>query len=605
MKGTPELVEEIAEIGQSPEGRNTITLTETEDRTVEHVRQIALQLFEQYHIDPAQYEIRNDAFGNMFITLFGEDKSHTVMSGSHVDSVKNGGKYDGVAGVASALHFLERLLQEKQQPHLSYTVAVFRAEESSPTTGVACLGSKIATGTITRDALEKIRYKETDGQETTLKEHFVRRYGADRWEQVLKELDEPPINRDNTTHFEEVHIEQSRLGEMMEADVGIVSEGIGGARREKVRVPVEKLKKEELVVSESTPYVRVKITTHGRAEHSGGTPPNTVWITSKSGSGLGPRGDGRMITRSDALVALSNMVGNVERYRQQVENPQQYPLHMQAQIEEYNRKAEQSGFPRYAHIARVSVPMETGYTTIPAEQTMEVLLPQQNVEAFRQLVQQHSEVMAREGVSFDITTEPIDPGTYAVIPAEHAFAAVGIAGAVANEVEMHILGRWVVNPTKVSTVGEIRATVTDFSLDPQKGLSFNIDERNVDTAQGRKISEKIASLVDGNLTFMEIDPKKSRTVISDTPPFPIDKQSVAAKQHIAQTLGFKTIVMPSVPGHDAGSISKTGIPTSMTYIRHPGISHSPDESVDPQYLEKAVAVSHEYLAQLLNLRAAA
>ena len=110
MKETPDLVEEIAEIGQSPEGRNAIALTETEDRTIELVNQMAVELFGRYQVDSSQYEIRTDAFGNMFITFFGEDKEKVIMSGSHVDSVKNGGKYDGVAGVASALRFLERLL---------------------------------------------------------------------------------------------------------------------------------------------------------------------------------------------------------------------------------------------------------------------------------------------------------------------------------------------------------------------------------------------------------------------------------------------------------------------------------------------------------------
>ncbi len=597
MKSPNEIVESIAAIGVTSEGRNTIALTETEDRAVGYVRQMAEELFAQYHVEPSQYEIRSDAFGNLFIMFFGEDKNHAVMSGSHVDSVRNGGKYDGVAGVASALCFLERLLQEKRQPHLSYTVAVFRSEESNPTTGEACLGSRIATGTIARDALERIRYKELDGQETTLKEHFTRRYGAERWQQILKELNEPPINRDNTASFEEVHIEQSRLGEMKEADVGIVSEGIGGARREKVRVPAEKLRKEELIVPEYTPYIRMSITTHGCAEHSGGTPPNTIWHEKGV---LGDRDDGRMITRSDALVALSNLLSDIEQYRLQAGDPQKYPAHLRGQLLKFNKRAEQSGFPRWAHIARIAIPVELGITKIPGEQTMEVLLPKQHAEDFQQLIRQHAEVIEREGVSYKIVTEPIDPGAYPVIPLDHVFAAMGIAGAVANEVEMHILGRWVVNPIQVSIVGEVRATVTDFQLDPQKGLSFDIDQRNVDSAQGKKIAEEIASVVDRNLTFMGINPNESRTVISDKQPSPIDPQSVETKRRIAENLGFKTVVMPSVPGQDAGSISKVGIPTSMTYIRHPGISHNPDESVDPQYLEKAAALSHAYIEELLN-----
>ncbi|MDD5103329.1 MAG: M20/M25/M40 family metallo-hydrolase, partial [Candidatus Peribacteraceae bacterium] len=421
--------------------------------------------------------------------------------------------------------------------------------------------------------------------------------GADKWVQVLKELDEPPINRDNTVHFEEVHIEQSRLGEMKEADVGIVSQGIGGSRREKVQVSVDQLKKEALIVPESIPYVRMNITTHGRAEHSGGTPPNTIWHEKGI---LGGRDDGRMITRSDALVALSHMIADIEQYRLQPLDSQQLPLDLRGQVAEFNQRAEQSGFPRWARIASITSPVETGYTTIPAEQTLEVLLPRQHEEVFRQLVQQHSGVMRREGVGYEIATESIHPGTYTVIPLSNAIAAMGIAGAVAHEVEMHVLGRWVVDPKHVSDVGEVRATVTDFNFDPTNGLRFKIDERNVDSEQGKKIAGAIGSLVERNLMSMGIDSQESRTVVSDTSPSPIDRQSVETKLSIAQTLGFKPVVMPSVPGQDAGSISKAGIPTSMTYICHPGISHSPDESVDPPYLEKAVAVSHAYLMRLLN-----
>ncbi|MDD5041278.1 MAG: M20/M25/M40 family metallo-hydrolase [Candidatus Peribacteraceae bacterium] len=601
MKSIAAVIDEIAEITQSPEGRNSIALTESEDRTIEQVRTMAVGLFKQYGIDPTQYEIQEDAFGNMFITFFGEDRQRAVMSGSHVDSVKNGGKFDGVAGVASAIQFLERILQEKKQLKHNYTVVVFRAEESSPTTGVACLGSKIATGTITKEALEKIRYIGADGQETLLREHFIRRYGSQRWERVLEELEHPHITPENSVHYEEVHIEQSRLGEMMEADVGIVSGGIGGARRERVRVPAEKVQKEELVVSESTPYVRLKIMTKGRAEHSGGTPPNTVFVDSKKGSGLGPRGDGRMITRSDALVALSNLIAHIEQYRMQLDDPEKYPAHVQEQIRDWNRRAEQSGFPRWAHIERITTPIETGFTTIPANQEMDVILPKQNEAAFRQLIQQNSGVLSHEGVGYEITTEPIDPGTYSVLPFDQAFAATGMAGAVANAVEMHVLGRWVVDPRGVSTVGEVRATVTDFQLDPSRGLSFNIDERNVDSVQGKKLAESVSSIVDGRLALMGIDPKESRLVVSDTAPSPIDRQSVETKQGIAQTLGFKTVVMPSVPGQDAGSISKAGVPTSMTFIRHPGVSHSSEEFVDPKYVENAVAISHAYLERLLKL----
>lgn len=96
------------------------------------------------------------------------------MVGSHLDSVENGGKYDGVAGIATGLETLQQVLFHQAQGTLqnSFCLAIFRSEESSPNNGVACLGSSIATGTIDAEKLEKIVYKKENGSDILLKEHL-------------------------------------------------------------------------------------------------------------------------------------------------------------------------------------------------------------------------------------------------------------------------------------------------------------------------------------------------------------------------------------------------------------------------------------------------
>ena len=70
----------------------------------------------------AGLEIERDAAGN----LFGRRSAGRTWVGSHLDTVPNGGKYDGALGVVAAIEAAERL------PEMPLTVVVFRAEEAGP-----------------------------------------------------------------------------------------------------------------------------------------------------------------------------------------------------------------------------------------------------------------------------------------------------------------------------------------------------------------------------------------------------------------------------------------------------------------------------------------
>src|SRR4051794_9869221 len=77
----------------------------------------------------AGLEVSRDAVGN----LFGRRGDARVWTGSHLDSVPNGGRYDGVLGVLAGIEAAERL------PDAPLAVVVFRAEETGP------MGSKALT----------------------------------------------------------------------------------------------------------------------------------------------------------------------------------------------------------------------------------------------------------------------------------------------------------------------------------------------------------------------------------------------------------------------------------------------------------------------------
>jgi N-carbamoyl-L-amino-acid hydrolase len=73
-----------------------------------------------------------------------------VLTGSHLDSVLDGGAYDGPLGVVSALAALDVLRDRGFAPGRPVGIAAF-AEEEGSRFGLACLGSRLATGTTTAD----------------------------------------------------------------------------------------------------------------------------------------------------------------------------------------------------------------------------------------------------------------------------------------------------------------------------------------------------------------------------------------------------------------------------------------------------------------------
>ena len=75
-----------------------------------------------------------------------------VLTGSHLDSVPDGGAYDGPLGVVTALAAIDQLRSRGFVPQRRLGVAVFVEEEGSRF-GLACLGSRLATGVTTWESV--------------------------------------------------------------------------------------------------------------------------------------------------------------------------------------------------------------------------------------------------------------------------------------------------------------------------------------------------------------------------------------------------------------------------------------------------------------------
>jgi N-carbamoyl-L-amino-acid hydrolase len=156
--------------------------------------------------------VQPDRNGNLFAWWGDPEHGDAVVAGSHLDSVPNGGGYDGPLGIVSALLAIDLLRERGVQPSRPIGIAVFTEEEGARF-GVACLGSRLLTGAI--EPARAAGLVDRDG--VTLAE-AVAKYG-------IHPGDLGP-DRDllaNIGHFLELHIEQGRSLADSGAPVGLAT----------------------------------------------------------------------------------------------------------------------------------------------------------------------------------------------------------------------------------------------------------------------------------------------------------------------------------------------------------------------------------------------
>ena len=115
-----------------------------EQKAIEIVRRRAEQ---------AGLETSFDAAANLVVTLPGGDAGKPFIAiGSHLDSVPQGGNYDGAAGVVAGLLTLMRIKEEKAVPPRTVKLIAMRGEESA-WYGKTCVGSYALFGGLTEQDL--------------------------------------------------------------------------------------------------------------------------------------------------------------------------------------------------------------------------------------------------------------------------------------------------------------------------------------------------------------------------------------------------------------------------------------------------------------------
>jgi beta-ureidopropionase / N-carbamoyl-L-amino-acid hydrolase len=98
------------------------------------------------HAEQRGLTVQPDANGNLW-AWWGQRQPGAVATGSHLDSVPDGGGFDGALGVAAGLAAVDLLQEADFYPERSVALVVFTEEEGARF-GVPCLGSRLLTGTI-------------------------------------------------------------------------------------------------------------------------------------------------------------------------------------------------------------------------------------------------------------------------------------------------------------------------------------------------------------------------------------------------------------------------------------------------------------------------
>ncbi len=173
-------------------------------------------------------EICDDAAGNVWMRLPGIDPSlPAFVSGSHADSVPEGGNYDGLAGVTAALAVAWWMRRTHFTPKRDYVVLVMRCEESS-FFGKAYIGSLAFTGQLTTNETN-LKHRTED----KMLGDFMSDCGID----VAKITSgQPLVDLKKIAAFVELHIEQGPTLDSSDTErVGIVTGIRGNVRHKAVR----------------------------------------------------------------------------------------------------------------------------------------------------------------------------------------------------------------------------------------------------------------------------------------------------------------------------------------------------------------------------------
>ena len=165
--------------------------------------------------------VTTDAVGNIWGRLAGSQGGPSIVSGSHIDSQRPGGRYDGALGALAGLIAIKALKDAFGQPKRTLEAVSLCEEEGSRFPATNFWGSRAITGRIAEGDAETIR-------------GYADETVADAMREVgLDPARIPEARRDDIESFIELHIEQGPILEQADLPVAVV-DAITGIRHYEV-----------------------------------------------------------------------------------------------------------------------------------------------------------------------------------------------------------------------------------------------------------------------------------------------------------------------------------------------------------------------------------
>ena len=138
---------ELAKVGRSNAGGVTRLSFTKEERAAKDLV--------VYYMREADLEVREDTAGNLIGRREGNDpEASIVLTGSHIDSVPNGGDFDGPLGLLAAVEALQVMEEQSIETERPIEVVAFTDEEGARF-GFGMIGSRATAGTLTPEDLDR------------------------------------------------------------------------------------------------------------------------------------------------------------------------------------------------------------------------------------------------------------------------------------------------------------------------------------------------------------------------------------------------------------------------------------------------------------------
>lgn len=166
-------------------------------------------------------KIETDDLGDMYATLEGSDPvAKRIVMGSHVDSVKNGGNYDGILGVMSAMEVLETVAEKKIPHKHPLTAMIWTNEEGSLYPPAMMCSGIVCNDYLPKDIGAKFRFEDMMNSKSILDP--TKTFGEALDKSGFKGDKKYRLSPDKYQYMFETHIEQGPILEDAGCDIGVV-----------------------------------------------------------------------------------------------------------------------------------------------------------------------------------------------------------------------------------------------------------------------------------------------------------------------------------------------------------------------------------------------